>query len=84
MLEPSMKRPSPEERETICHRQVELVAEVQRHLQTLINLAQAEQEAVAARNENVMMELDRQIENAVGAMERALGALCAHRADHGC
>jgi hypothetical protein len=30
------------------------------------------------------MEIDKQIEHAVGAKERALGALRAHRADHGC
>jgi len=68
----------------VCQRQEELAAEVQRHLQRLIELAHAETQAVAVRAENLMMELDKQIERTIGQKERAMGALCAHRHDHGC
>ena len=38
----------------------------------------------ANRNENLVSELDKLVENALGAKERALGALRQHRKEHGC
>ena len=33
---------------------------------------------------NALIPLDQDLENAVGAKERAFGALAQHRKDHGC
>jgi hypothetical protein len=75
---------SEEQRVPACKRQEELAAEVQRHLQRLIELARAEKEAIALRAENMIMELDKQIEQTIGEKERSMGALNSHRQEHGC
>ena len=67
-----------------CERQEELVAETQRHLIRLSELAKQESEAIASRNENLILALDQDIENTLGLKERALGALHEHRKEHGC
>lgn len=67
-----------------CLRQQELVAETQRHLIRLAELAKQEAEAIATRNEALILALDQDIENTLGLKERALGALHEHRNIHGC
>ena len=67
-----------------CIRQEELIAETQRHLVRLAELANQESEAISSRNEALILALDQDIENTLGLKERALGALHEHRSVHGC
>jgi hypothetical protein len=67
-----------------CVRQSELVKETQHHLIRLSELAKIESEAIASRDENLILAIDRDIENTLGLKERALGALHEHRKEHGC
>jgi hypothetical protein len=67
-----------------CSRQRELIEEVQRHLERLVQLAHAELEALKQRQHNLWKEIDRQIETEIGEKERSIGALNEHRAEHGC
>jgi hypothetical protein len=67
-----------------CPRQQELVQETQAHLIRLSELARLEADAIANRNENLILALDQDIENTLGLKERALGALHGHRKEHGC
>ena len=67
-----------------CLRQEELVTETQRHLIRLAELAKQESEAIASRNESLILALDQDIENTLGLKERSLGALHEHRKEHGC
>jgi hypothetical protein len=67
-----------------CPQQQSLMVEVQTHLLRIADLSRATAEAVANRNENLTRELDKQVEEEIGAKERALGALREHRRDHGC
>ena len=67
-----------------CLRHEELVAETQRHLIRLAELAKQESEAISTRNEALILALDQDIENTLGLKERALGALHEHRSVHGC
>ena len=68
----------------ICPKQQELMAVVQDILTHLAELARAEAEAVQYKTENTWMEIDRQIERAIGQKERAIGALRQHMQEHGC
>ena len=70
--------------QSTCLRQEELVHETQRHLIRLAELAKQESEAIASRNESLILALDQDIENTLGLKERALGALSEHRKEHGC
>ena len=67
-----------------CSRQEDLIAETQRHLIRLAELAKRESEAIATRDESLILALDQDIENTLGLKERALGALHEHRKEHGC
>jgi len=67
-----------------CLRQQELVAETQRHLIRLAELAKQEAEAIATRDETLILALDQDIENTLGLKERSLGALHEHRNQHNC
>jgi hypothetical protein len=57
---------------------------VQSHLAKLAELVHFTSMALEHRQENTLMELDRQIELEFGAKERAMGALEEHRREHGC
>ena len=70
--------------QSTCLRQQELIHETQRHLIRLAELAKQESEAIASRNESLILALDQDIENTLGLKERALGALHEHRSVHGC
>jgi len=67
-----------------CQRQQELLAEVQRILLKLSELARAESKAMESRSENAWLEIDKQIELTIGEKERSMGALKQHRDEHGC
>jgi hypothetical protein len=68
----------------ICARQQQLMDEAQSCLVRIADLARAEAEALTNGTENIAMEIDRQIEHAIGEKERAIGALREHRKEHGC
>jgi len=68
----------------VCEKQQELVAETQRHLIRLAELAKRESEAIATRDDSLILALDQDIENTLGLKERSLGALHEHRKEHGC
>jgi hypothetical protein len=53
-------------------------------LTTLAELAHAEREALRSGDQQLIMEIDKQIENVIGEKERGMGALRQHRAEHGC
>ena len=67
-----------------CHRQQELIVEAQQHLVRLAELARMQAQALDNTSENLVMELDKQVENELGEKERAIGALREHRMEHGC
>jgi hypothetical protein len=62
----------------------ELMDRVQQHLHRIAELSRDTAEAVRNRNENLTRELDKLVENEIGAKERALGAMRQHRDEHGC
>jgi hypothetical protein len=68
----------------VCSEQQRLISQVQEHLINLADLARAEVDAMRDESENTWLEIDRQIELAIGEKERALGALKQHRHEHGC
>ena len=67
-----------------CDRRDELVADVQRHLMELADLARQEADVLGRNQNELLMPIDKQIEETLGEKERALGALKQHRNDHGC
>lgn len=67
-----------------CPRQQELIEEAQNHLLRLAEMARMQAKALESGNENFVMELDKQVENELGAKERSLGRLRQHREEHGC
>jgi hypothetical protein len=70
--------------EISCQRQRELIEQVHDHFIRISGLSRAAADALMNRHENVARELDKQLENELGAKERALGALNEHRLEHGC
>ena len=73
-----------QKQQATCSRQEMLIAETQQHLMHLADLARQESAAIASRDENLILALDREIENTLGLKERSLGALHEHRNEHGC
>ncbi len=67
-----------------CIKQQELIAEVESILEKIARLARSEADAIRGSAENAWMEVDKQIELAIGEKERAIGALREHRKEHGC
>jgi len=67
-----------------CPRKQQLIDEVQVLLQRLASLAHEETAAVGSGDDERMMQVDKEIETTIGEKERSMGALRAHRADHGC
>ncbi len=67
-----------------CPERRRLIEVVQHHLIRIAELSHATAEALTNGNENLTRELDKEVENEIGAKERALGALRQHREEHGC
>ncbi len=67
-----------------CTRQQQLIAEVQRHLIRLSELALQEASVITRKDDNTWLAIDKQIEHELGEKERCLGALREHREEHGC
>ena len=68
----------------VCRKKQELMAEVQRQLVHLAELARAESAAIENLTGNTWIAIDKEIENTIGAKERAIGALREHNEEHGC
>ena len=67
-----------------CEEQQRLAEVVQRALTALAELAHAEREALRTGDQQLIMAIDKQIENTMGEKERGMGALRQHRLEHGC
>jgi hypothetical protein len=67
-----------------CHRQQELIEDVQRHLIRISELTRSIAEALANGNESFAAELDKEVDLEFGLKERGMGALHQHRKEHGC
>ncbi len=67
-----------------CEVRVRLERLAQHHLLELAELARKEADVVESGDQQRILELDKNIEDALGRKERALGAINQHRADHGC
>jgi hypothetical protein len=53
-------------------------------LARIAQLSHATSDAIASGNQQLALELDKEVENELGRKERALGALRQHRGEHGC
>jgi hypothetical protein len=68
-----------------CSERERLSVEVQQTLIDIIVFAERLRDAVVNSLEGPsVIKLDKDLENALGAKERAFGALAQHRKDHGC
>jgi len=67
-----------------CTERDKLKAEAAHALQDIIEFADRLLKALSADKPSSLTPLDKDLENAVGAKERAFGALAQHRKDHGC
>ena len=61
-----------------------LQCEVTSVLQLITGLTSAQLEAFQAQDQALFMRLDKELENAMGAKERAVGAMRQHAKEHGC
>jgi hypothetical protein len=67
-----------------CPTNAELAGEVQRVLAKIVELTAAQLEAFRDRRSGEMMRFDKELEQAMGEKERAIGAYNQHREEHGC
>jgi hypothetical protein len=67
-----------------CPKREALVDETQHTLMRLAELARRQADALRTGADNLVMALDKEIENTLGEKERTLGALQQHRKEHGC
>ena len=67
-----------------CPQHHNLDNEVQTVLQKLVELTGAQLKAFREQNDREFMRLDKELENAMGEKERAIGALQQHMEEHGC
>ena len=67
-----------------CAEEQKLVADVQILLAQIIDINKATIEAVSNHDHARIHQLDKDLEQAVGAKERAMGAWQQHRREHGC
>jgi hypothetical protein len=67
---------------TICKECERLRGEVQDTLSRLAHLITALLNAFRSENEATFMQLDKELENAMGTKERTIGAMRQHRKEH--
>jgi hypothetical protein len=67
-----------------CSTRDQLIVEAARTLDKIIELSDKLLDALQAVPPESLVGLDKDLENAMGAKERALGALAQHRNEHGC
>lgn len=68
----------------VCERQSQLRAEVNAILERIDRLNKEQMEALNERDDERLMQLDKQLELVFGEKERAFGALFQHREEHRC
>lgn len=61
-----------------------LQSEVSTILRVITELTSAQLEAFQIQDQALFMRLDKKLENAMGAKERAVGAMREHAKEHGC
>ena len=66
-----------------CKECERLRGEVQDALTRLTSITTAQLNAFRAGDEQTFMQLDKELENAVGSKERTIGAMRQHRREHG-
>lgn len=67
-----------------CATYAGLQSKVTSILQRIADLTSAQLVAFQARDQVLFMTLDKELENAMGAKERAVGAMRQHAKEHGC
>jgi hypothetical protein len=67
-----------------CGEREKLKTEAVHALEDIIEFTGRLLKAVSAEEPKLLTPLDQDLENAVGAKERAFGALAQHRKEHGC
>lgn len=67
-----------------CAEYARLQSQVTAALQLLADLTSAQLEAFQSHNQELFMRLDKDLENAVGLKEWAIGAMREHAREHGC
>jgi hypothetical protein len=67
-----------------CIKKQQLIAQVEGCLDRIAKLARTEAEAIREMGNGEWLDIDKQIEAAIGEKERAIGALWQHRQEHGC
>ena len=67
-----------------CQTRETLQAEASETLQRLIDLTENQIRALAENDHQALLHLDKELEMAFGAKERAFGALREHTKEHGC
>jgi hypothetical protein len=68
----------------ICPERNKLKAEAAQALREIMKFTDRLLTSLLGDEDVTMTPLDKDLENAVGAKERAFGALTQHRKDHGC
>jgi len=69
---------------TPCPKAAELSQSLNEILAHIVDLTKAQLDAFQENREGEMMRLDKELENAIGKKERAIGALREHRREHHC
>jgi hypothetical protein len=69
---------------TDCRKRKELEKDADSMLSELIRVIEAQRVALTDRNDKKVLALDKRLEIAFGAKERAFGALAQHKKEHGC
>ena len=67
-----------------CAQYARLQSEVAEILQLIANLTSGQLEAFQTKDQALFIRLDKELENAMGAKERAVGAMRQHAKEHGC
>ena len=67
-----------------CGVRLQIEEQVRHVLRKLATLAAEEADLVASGDEPKMDAVDEELENVLGEIERTIGALKQHRAEHGC
>ena len=69
---------------TTCPELARLESEVEQELANIAQVLTLQLELFRSRKDRDMMRVDKQLENMVGAKERAIGALREHIREHKC
>jgi hypothetical protein len=68
----------------VCTEATKLLNEIISELSRIVDLSRSQADARRAEKRDLATELDRQLEEALGKKERAIGAWQQHVKEHGC